>query len=54
MRIAGIIALALMVGEMMTGCVVVGATSRGGFVIWPTGFWLVVMILLVVWMLRRR
>jgi hypothetical protein len=38
----------------MTGCVMFGASSSGGFFIWPGGLGLLVMILLVVWLLRRR
>lgn len=38
----------------LTGCVVVGASSRGGFFVWPGGVGLVLLILLVVIVLRRR
>lgn len=38
----------------LTGCVVVGASSRGGFFVWPGGVGLVVLILLVLLVLRRR
>lgn len=37
-----------------TGCVVVGASSRGGFFLWPGGVGLLVLILLVMLILRRR
>ncbi len=38
----------------LCGCVVVGASSRGGLFIWPGGLGLVLLILLVVLLLRRR
>ena len=44
----------LMAASALCGCVVVGASSRGGFFIWPGGLGLVVLILLVVLALRRR
>ena len=50
MRLAA--ALALCGG--LSGCVVVGASSRGGFFIWPGGLGLLLMIVLVVLLLRRR
>lgn len=37
-----------------TGCVVVGASSRGGFFIWPGGLGLIVLIVLIALLLRRR
>ncbi len=51
-------ALASMAGLLafgsLSGCVVVGASSRGGFFVWPGGVGLVVLILLVLLVLRRR
>lgn len=38
----------------LTGCFVVGASSRGGFFVWPGGLGLLVLILVVVFLLRRR
>ncbi len=38
----------------LSGCVMVGASSRGGFFVWPGGLGLVVLILLVLFVLRRR
>ena len=38
----------------LNGCVVVGASSRGGLFVWPGGLGLVVLILLVLLVLRRR
>ncbi len=37
-----------------TGCLVAGYSSGGGGFIWPGGLGLVVMILLVLFLLRRR
>lgn len=38
----------------LTGCVVVGASSRGGFFVWPGGLGLLLMGLILFLMLRRR
>jgi FtsH-binding integral membrane protein len=38
----------------LTGCVVVGASSSGGWFIFPGGIGLILMILLVLFLLRRR
>lgn len=38
----------------LTGCVVLGASSRGGFFIWPGGFGLILLIVVVLLLLRRR
>jgi hypothetical protein len=38
----------------LSGCVVVGWSSAGGGFIWPGGLGLLVMVLLVVWLVRRR
>ncbi len=48
------LSLSLLLSLGLTGCVVVGASSRGGFFIWPGGLGLLVLILLVVFLLRRR
>ena len=37
-----------------TGCLVGGYSSRGGAFIWPSGFGLIVVIVLAVLLLRRR
>ena len=37
-----------------TGCVAVGYRSGGGWFVWPGGLGLVVMVLLVLFLLRRR
>ncbi len=39
---------------MLTGCLVAGYSSRGGGFIFPGGIGLIVMILLVLFLLRRR
>ena len=44
-----LVALALCAG--LTGCVVIGGSSRGGFFLWPGGLGLLLMIVLLT---RRR
>jgi len=50
----GVVAAALVLSGMLSGCVVVGASSSGGWFIWPGGFGLIFMIVLLVILLRRR
>ena len=38
----------------LSGCVVVGGSSRGGFFIWPGSLGLLLILLLVFLLLRRR
>jgi hypothetical protein len=38
----------------MTGCVVMGASSGGGFFIWPGSLGLLVLVIVVAWLMRRR
>ncbi|HLI77462.1 MAG TPA: hypothetical protein VKV02_10995 [Acidobacteriaceae bacterium] len=38
----------------LSGCVVVGASSRGGFFIWPGGIGLLLILALLFFVLRRR
>lgn len=38
----------------LTGCVAVGYSSGGGWFVWPGGIGLLVMILLVLFVARRR
>ena len=38
----------------LTGCFVIGASSRGGFFIWPGGLGLLVIIVILALLLRRR
>jgi ABC-type proline/glycine betaine transport system permease subunit len=48
-------AVASLVGlTALTGCLVAGVSSNGGAFLWPGGLGLVVIILLVVFLLRRR
>ncbi len=44
----------LLAASTLTGCVVMGTSSRGGFFFWPGGLGLVVLVLLVLFVLRRR
>jgi hypothetical protein len=37
----------------LTGCLVFGYTSSGGWFIWPGSIGLLVIFLLLVWLLRR-
>ena len=54
MKTGLLLSAALIAAGSLTGCVVVGGSSRGGFFIWPGGLGLVVLILLVLFVLRRR
>lgn len=45
--------LCLLAATGLSGCIMVGASSRGGFFLWPGGLGLVLMILLFL-LLRRR
>ena len=45
---------ALMVSGGLTGCVVMGGSRRGGFFIWPGSLGLLLLILLFVFLSRRR
>ena len=45
---------ALMASCSLTGCLMVGGSSRGGFFIWPGSIGLLVIILIVSLLLRRR
>ena len=38
----------------LTGCVIAGVSSGGGFFIWPGSLGLLVLILIAVFVLRRR
>ena len=38
----------------LTGCVIAGVSSGGGFFIWPGSIGLLVLILIAVFVLRRR
>lgn len=45
---------ALGLSGMLSGCVVVGASSSGRWFIWPGGLGFVLMIALFVFLLRRK
>lgn len=45
---------ALMASSLLSGCLMIGGSSRGGFFIWPGSIGLLVMILIVSLLLRRR
>jgi hypothetical protein len=44
----------LAAATLLSGCLVVGWSSAGGGFIWPGGLGLVVMIVLVLFFLRKR
>ncbi len=49
-----LLAAALLATSGLTGCLVAGYSSNGGAFIWPGGLGLVVVILVVLFLLRRR
>lgn len=50
-----VILISLAVGTLpLSGCLVAGVSSGGGFFIWPGSIGLVLLVLLVVFILRRR
>jgi hypothetical protein len=52
---SGVIALAALPAcSLLSGCLVVGYSSRGGAFIWPGGFGLIVIIVLLWLFLRGR
>ena len=53
LRIGCLLAAGPLVGVVCTGCVVAGYSSRGGGFIFP-GFGLLLVVLLVLFLLRRR
>ena len=53
-RFAVTLAAALLLSGGLSGCLVAGYSSRGGGFIWPGGLGLVVLVLVVLWLLRRR
>ncbi len=50
----GVVLGGVVLAVMLSGCLVVGWSSAGGGFIWPGGIGLVVMILLVLFFLRKR
>ena len=53
-RDAGIFGMALWVCASLTGCLVVGGSSSGGFFIWPGSLGLLVVVVLIFALMRRR
>lgn len=49
-----VILAALGASGSLTGCLMIGGSSRGGFFIWPGSLGLLVIILIVSLLLRRR
>ncbi len=49
-----IVAVGFLSLPLLSGCLVAGVSSSGGAFIWPGGLGLVVVILLVIFLLRRR
>ena len=52
-RHALILASTLILCTTLTGCLVFGYTSNGGWFIWPGSITLLLVILLIVWLIRR-
>lgn len=51
----GILSLATFIFFLpCTGCVMVGYRSGGGWFVWPGGFGLILLILVVLFIARRR
>ena len=48
-----ILAATLILCTTLTGCLVFGYTSNGGWFIWPGSITLILAILLLVWLMRR-
>lgn len=46
--------ITLLACSALTGCIVAGASSTGGWFIWPGGLGLVVIVLLAIFLLRGR
>ena len=52
-RDALILASSLVLCTTLTGCLVFGYTSSGGWFIWPGSISVILAILLLVWLMRR-
>jgi hypothetical protein len=52
-RDALIFASSLTLCTTLTGCLVFGYTSNGGWFIWPGSITLLIVIALIIWLLRR-
>jgi hypothetical protein len=53
-RIGGVLALSLMLLGTLSGCLVVGFSNGRGWFVWPRGFGFVLILILLVFLLRRR
>lgn len=53
-RPACVLALAPLLGLTLSGCLVVGYSSRGGFFIWPGSLVLLLILALLYFLLRGR
>ena len=53
-RVTLLLTLTLSALLSITGCVVVGGSSHGGWFIWPGGFGLVFLVLLYIFFFRGR
>jgi hypothetical protein len=54
LRRGGILATGLALPGTLTGCVAVGYSSRGGWFFWPRGFGLLFILILMVFLIRRK
>lgn len=54
LRMISVGVIGLLASAMLTGCIMVGHSSGGGWFIWPGGLGLVLMVLLVLFIARRR
>ena len=52
-RSTPILASSLTLCATLTGCLVFGYTSSGGWFIWPGSISLLIVILLLIWLMRR-
>ena len=46
-------AMTLLVAEALSGCLVAGYSSRGGFFVWPGSIVVTLIMILVFFLLRR-
>ena len=54
LRSAALGAFTLLMCSMLSGCIVAGVSSSGGAFIWPGGLGLLVIVLAVLFLMRRR
>jgi hypothetical protein len=52
-RVGGSLAAALLLCGTLTGCLVAGYSSGGGWFIWPGGLGLLVIVAVVIFLMRR-